>query len=186
MNMSMSMVGLDEKLVLVCLLIGTGKKENPFVVTAAKQELVGELKKAVLKEKPRTFENIEADELTLYRCKSTQPFDAVMLQKLEKAMPNTLLQLQMSNILEEMTVVSKLRKYFECEPEDERIHVLVKLPIPSALKSAKAKPMNNTSTGVMAENKKMMMPGMSIFFFFPPLLGNFFFLLLSFCCINLN
>ncbi|RLO04487.1 hypothetical protein DYB28_006569, partial [Aphanomyces astaci] len=66
---------MDQQLVLVCLLVGTGKKENPFVVAAGATDLVGQVKQVILKEKPRTFESIEADELVLYRCRNQDPLD---------------------------------------------------------------------------------------------------------------
>jgi hypothetical protein len=125
----MSVAVQEEKLVLVCLLVGTGKKENPFVVAASGNELVGELKQAILREKPRTFDAIEADELILYRCRNVHPLDPTILQKLEKPAAPIVLQMHVGGLVEEMTVFSKIRKYFEILPEDERIHILVKLPM---------------------------------------------------------
>ncbi|OQR92746.1 hypothetical protein THRCLA_22362, partial [Thraustotheca clavata] len=127
---------MDEKLVVVCLLVGTGKKEGPFVVATSANDLVGELKQAILKEKPRTFGDIEADELILYRCRNVQPLDANILQKLEKPAAQIVLQMQVGGLVEEMTVFSKLRKYFEVRPEEERIHILVKLPMAAVSKVA--------------------------------------------------
>ncbi|EQC32113.1 hypothetical protein SDRG_10309 [Saprolegnia diclina VS20] len=136
---------MDEKLVVVCLLVGTGKKEGPFVVVTSTSDLVGELKQAILREKPRTFGDLEADELVLYRCRNVQPLDANILQKLEKPAAQIVLQMQVGGLVEEMTVFSKLRKYFEVRPEDERIHILVKLPMAAVSKVAAARTtrMNN-------------------------------------------
>ncbi|RHX97827.1 hypothetical protein DYB25_003935 [Aphanomyces astaci] len=130
---------MDQQLVLVCLLVGTGKKENPFVVAAGATDLVGQVKQVILKEKPRTFESIEADELVLYRCRNQDPLDLNILQKLEKPGAQVVLQMHVGGLVEEMTVFSKLRKYFEVPPEDERIHVLVKLPLQAVPKVAAAR-----------------------------------------------
>ncbi|OQR98096.1 hypothetical protein ACHHYP_09204 [Achlya hypogyna] len=127
---------MEDKLVVVCLLVGTGKKEGPFVVATTGSDLVGELKQAILREKPRTFETIEADELVLYRCRNVQPLDANILQKLEKPAAQIVLQMQVGGLVEEMTVFSKLRKYFDTRPEEERIHILVKLPMAAVSKVA--------------------------------------------------
>ncbi|KAF0694264.1 Aste57867_14859 [Aphanomyces stellatus] len=130
---------MEERLVLVCLLVGTGKKENPFVVSAGANDLVGQVKQLILKEKPRTFETIEADELVLYRCRNQQPLDLNILQKLEKPAAQIVLQMHVGGLVEEMTVFSKLRKYFETPPEEERIHILVKLPMQAVPKVAAAR-----------------------------------------------
>ncbi|RHY35040.1 hypothetical protein DYB32_000472 [Aphanomyces invadans] len=130
---------MDQQLVLVCLLVGTGRKENPFVVAANANDLVGQVKQIILKEKPRTFESIEADELVLYRCRNQDPLDLNILQKLEKPAAQVVLQMHVGGLVEEMTVFSKLRKYFEVPPEDERIHVLVKLPLQAVPKIAAAR-----------------------------------------------
>ncbi|KAG9411948.1 hypothetical protein AC1031_017586 [Aphanomyces cochlioides] len=47
--------------------------------------------------------------------------------------------MHVGGLVEEMTVFSKLRKYFDVPPEEERIHILVKLPIQAVPKIAAAR-----------------------------------------------
>ncbi|GBB86839.1 hypothetical protein RclHR1_13290007 [Rhizophagus clarus] len=100
---------------LLCLVKGN-TTASAFPVDINKDQLVGHLKEAIKAKKHKTFHDVEADELKLW--KKEIPDDQVDL------LSNLTL-----NDGDELLATKKISKYFPDSPPEEHIHVIVKLPL---------------------------------------------------------
>jgi Crinkler effector protein N-terminal domain len=115
---------------LVCALVG--QKENSFPVTIKENKLVGELKKAIKKEKENDLKAIDADKLQLFLANK----DGTWLDSRSKGVEE-LKNGEMNALITELThKAKKLQEEFGLdevlegmlEPTTKQIHVLVVVP----------------------------------------------------------
>ena len=106
---------------LFCLVKGN-TTANAFSVKINRDEPISELKKAIKAEKHKTFHDVEADELRLW--KKEIPDDQ-----------DDLLSNLTLNDGDELLATKKISKYFPDSPPEEHIHVLVSPPETTATSS---------------------------------------------------
>src|SRR4051812_19036517 len=106
---------------LFCLVKGN-TTANAFPVDISRNQLVGHLKKAIKAEKHKTFYDVEADELKLWKVPiSDDHVDPLSNLSLENG--------------DELLAIRKISKYFPDSPPEERIHVIVSLPEATTISS---------------------------------------------------
>ena len=106
---------------LLCLVKGN-TTASAFPVDINKDQLVGHLKEAIKAKKHKTFHDVEADELRLWKVPiSDDHVDPLSNLSLEDS--------------DELLAIRKISKYFPDSPPEEHIHVLVEPPETSATSS---------------------------------------------------
>ena len=96
---------------LCCLVFG---EAQPFVVEISRDNLVADLKKAIVAEEPNKFLGISTSDL--------------ILSKVEILDDEKAIQAFDSKTAEEMRPSHKLSRYFVGNPPEETIHILIILP----------------------------------------------------------
>jgi hypothetical protein len=106
---------------LLCL-VKRNTTANAFSVKISRNEPISELKKVIKAEKYKTFHDVEADELKLWKVPISD----------DQVDPLSNLLLQDSD---ELLAIRKISKYFPDLPPEEHIHVIVELPETTATSS---------------------------------------------------
>jgi hypothetical protein len=110
---------------LLCLVKGN-TTASAFPVDINKDQLVGHLKEAIKAKKHKTFHDIEADELKLWKVPISDDHDDQLRN----------LTLEDSD---ELLAIRKISKYFPDSPPEEHIHVLVEPPESTTTSSQEVK-----------------------------------------------
>ena len=100
---------------LLCLVKGN-TTASAFPIDINKDQLVGHLKEAIKAKKHKTFHDVEADELKLWKVEIRDDRDDLL--------SNLSLQDQ-----DELLATKKISKYFPDSPPEEHIHVLFEPPV---------------------------------------------------------
>ncbi|KAN0068526.1 hypothetical protein V8E54_013250 [Elaphomyces granulatus] len=90
---------------------------QPFPVEISSEKTVGELKKAIVAEKPNRFRGIDADVLNLWK-------KIIPTSDRKRFQPSDLKE------EDELDVTWRIDNYFEEAPQARRIHIIIKAPEP--------------------------------------------------------
>jgi hypothetical protein len=118
---------------LFCWILGVS--DRPFSVTIEDNRTVDDLKKAIVKEKPNAFTNVDPDQLTLWKvcgvCLSIAKVNNSTLQEsvpIDRTLKNEVTKLQFldEDALFEARRLSKV--FSHPDPVEETLHIVVRAP----------------------------------------------------------
>ena len=114
---------MDDIITLFCLVHGDNPVDRAFSVKIPKTNTVDELKKLIKAEKSPRFDDVVADELTLWRVNICQD----ELEEFD-------FESDMSTLGEKLSPLSKIYKVFPNGVEDEHLHIIV---VPPSVRDSK-------------------------------------------------